>query len=174
MPLFCTPLNFAKFLFSEIHPVKKIKLSLPLLYQIARRFARPTAQNGIIVQLKTTYIHRTESKSPHPPPAPVGAGAALWGEHRRPEASPVRRKTLTKVRVDSAVESWYTDNGPTGWTSLSALSRKEQRTARAERCSFLYPCCREATSKRGRPAPEAHPAPGTPSRPRSLAAGRGR
>ncbi len=39
---------------------------------------------------------------------------------------------------------------------------------------FFCPCCRKAASKRGRPAPEAHPAPGTPSRPRSLAAGRGR
>ena len=39
---------------------------------------------------------------------------------------------------------------------------------------FFCPCCRKAASKRGRPAPEAHPAPGTPSRPRLLAAGRGR
>lgn len=32
MPLFCTPLNFAKFLFSEIHPVKKNKaLATPTL-----------------------------------------------------------------------------------------------------------------------------------------------
>ena len=32
--MLCPPLNFTKFLFSEIHPAKKIKLSLPPLYQI--------------------------------------------------------------------------------------------------------------------------------------------
>ena len=36
----------------------------------------------------------------------------------------MRRKTLTKVRVDSAVESWYTDNGPTGGHHCPTIERR--------------------------------------------------
>lgn len=124
MLAFCTPLHFAKFLFSEIHPVKKISaLAIPTLSDspALRKAYGPKWDN---CAAKDNIIPSNGKQKPPPPARPRGGGSGPLGKHRRPEASPVRRKALTKVRVDSAVESWYTDNGPTGGHHCPTIERR--------------------------------------------------
>lgn len=115
MPLFCTPLNFAKFLFSEIHPVKKNKaLATPTLSDspALRKAYGPKWDKYASKDNINPSLGKQKAPTPRPPPwgreraSGVNIGAVwrcpgLQQGQRRPEASPARRKAFWSGRRPS-------------------------------------------------------------------------